>query len=118
LPFPFLPLWVCLIFTLGPMVIQAWSNMQALSWGHSHGYSRPQLIIFVINLLESLLKWHCWVQFWNPSLGLFVDSFQSSQSAIFILSFYFNQTLRQLGQNSYWTGHKGDKHVTIAISYL
>lgn len=47
-----------------------------------------------------------------------MDSSESSQPSIFVLSYYFSVMSKQLGQHPHLASHRGDKHVGIDVLHL
>ena len=89
--------------------------------GRCCGQPKKWVIVIIINFLKSWLKWPPWKHSQNPPLSrscLWTILKGECQLAIFIPRFYFNQTLRQLGQHPYQTCRKGVRHVTTFISRL
>lgn len=108
---------LCLPWAPGLFWLEAISRSRIEVIIHSHPWQ--WMMIFIINFLKSLLKWRHWIHSEHPSLSLvlFVNHSEKRISACYIyFKVLFQPGIRQLGQHPYWTGHKGDKHVTSLSS--
>lgn len=117
----FLLFWVSLMFALGWGSSYLEAIHKSRMEGRCCGQPKQWVISIIINFLKSWLKWPPWKHSQNPSLSLsclWTILKGECQLAIFIPRFYFNQTLRQLGQHPYQTCRKGVRHVATFISRL